>query len=146
MQTIDGEDYRIVAEAGCTECGRFFREELTRDKRGFSILNVNCPHCGTLSTATVHKILSGHHRFRSVSISGGKPEYAGYPLYFVTSYDGKPIWAINPTHLQYLIDYIGADLREKPDNRGLSYNLPKFMKSAKNRDGILKALYKLQKK
>ena len=38
----------------------------------------------------------------------------GLELWFLTSFQGKPVWALNREHLAYLIDYLSADLREKP--------------------------------
>jgi hypothetical protein len=71
-------------------------------------------------------------------------------LWFLTSFDNKPVWAFNREHLAYMIDYLSADLREKPIAnyavmRTQADNLPAFMKSAKNRNGIVKVLKKLQK-
>ena len=53
----------------------------------------------------------------------------------------------NREHLAYLIDYLSADLREKPLGRAKktqSDSLPTFMKTAKNRERIVKLLKKLQ--
>ena len=47
----------------------------------------------------------------------------------------------------YLIDYLSADLREKPPGRAKmtqADHLPTFMKTAKNRERIVKRLKKLQ--
>ena len=80
--------------------------------------------------------------------------YFHYPLYFQASFRGKTIWALNREHLQYLIDYLSADLRTVQSDfhkkyktmRSQSDMLPTFMKTAKNRDGIIKMLTKLQAK
>ena len=76
------------------------------------------------------------------------------PLYFQASFRGKTIWALNREHLQYLIGFLSADIRTvQPDHykiyktmRSQSDILPAFMKTAKNRDGIVKLLMKLQMK
>ena len=47
-------------------------------------------------------------------IQGGKDPWFGLELWFLTSFQGKPVWALNREHLAYLIDYRSADLREKP--------------------------------
>ena len=60
---------------------------------------------------------------------------------------GKPVWALNREHLAYLIGYLSADLREKPSGRQKKTqadHLPTFMKTAKNRERIVKLLKKLQ--
>ena len=61
------------------------------------------------------------------------------------------IWALNREHLTYLIDYLSADLREKPSGENTTMRtqadmLPAFFKTAKNREGIIKCLEKLNKK
>ena len=64
-------------------------------------------------------------------------------------FQGKPVWALNREHLAYLIGYLSADLREKPPGRAKmtqADHLPTFMKTAKNRERIVKLLKKLQEK
>lgn len=61
----------------------------------------------------------------------------------------KLVWALNWEHLHYLIHYLSADLREKPFStysimKTQADHLPTFMKTAKNRKGIVKALEKIQ--
>lgn len=80
--------------------------------------------------------------------------YFQYPLYFQTSFRGKIIWALNREHLEYLIDYLSADLRIVLSGSQDIYKtmhtqsevLPSFMKLAKNQDAIIKALTTLQTK
>jgi len=82
----------------------------------------------------------------------GLDPYFNYPLYFQGSFRGKLVWALNREHLRYLIDYLSADLRTVPAGfrkryktmRSQADQLPSFMKSAKNREGIVKLLTKLQ--
>ena len=65
----------------------------------------------------------------------------------MTSFQGKPVWALNREHLAYLIDYLSADLREKPlgsQKKTQADHLPTFMKTAKNRERIVKLLKKMQ--
>jgi len=139
-------------EEQCSHCERFFRVEIPKEKHQFKVLNVNCPHCDTLNSGKVQKSNKPwydrtHYQKPATDI------IFGYPLYFLDYLDNKPIWALNREHLQYLIDYIEADLRESPREgripysvKGHSYQLPKFMKLAKNRDKVLKILRQLQVK
>ena len=83
----------------------------------------------------------------AAEINKGKEPWFGLELWFLTSFQRKPIWAINREHLTYLIDYLSADLREKPTGRRKktqSDHLPTFMKTAKNRERIVKLLEKMQ--
>jgi len=147
-QTKSRGTHSCVAEAQCDDCGRLFREELTPDKHGFKVLNITCPRCGEMAPGMVHKKQRGW--FIYGDIKDGVEPYFGYALYFQTSFGGKLVWAVNRPHLQYLIDYIEAELREKPaDFRGMktqAHHLPRFMKLAKNREGMLKVLRRLQEK
>jgi len=82
-------------------------------------------------------------------IKNGIEPYFEYALYYQSSFDSKPVWAINREHLQYMIDYIEADVREKPQadyavKKTQSDHLPTFMKLAKNRNGMIKLLHKMQ--
>ena len=87
-------------------------------------------------------------------VCGAEDPYFHYPFYFQACYRGKIIWAFNRGHLQYLIDYLSAEIRTAQHGfyktyhtmRSQSDMLPAFMKSAKNRDGIVKLLTKLQAK
>mgnify|MGYP006949821519 FL=1 len=80
-------------------------------------------------------------------IQNGREPYFGLELWFLTSFQGKPVWALNREHLAYLIDYLSADLREKPlgsPKKTQADHLPSFMKTAKNRERIVKLLKRLQ--
>jgi hypothetical protein len=109
------------------------------------MLYAACPYCGALNQGKVHSTEKNWWGYGA--IEGGKEPYFGFPLYFQSAFGGKLIWAVNREHLQYLIDYLEADLREEPNNyRGMCQadHLPDFMKRAKNREGVVKALRKLQ--
>ena len=83
----------------------------------------------------------------TAEIQDGREPYFGLELWFLTSFQGKPAWALNREHLAYLIDYLSADLREKPSGsqkKTQADHLPTFMKTAKNRERIVKLLKKLQ--
>ena len=82
-------------------------------------------------------------------IKGGREPFLGLELQLLTEYRGKLVWALNREHLTYLINYISADLREKPlysnTIRTQADMLPAFLKTAKNRKGIIKCLEKMYK-
>ena len=80
-------------------------------------------------------------------IRDGREPYFGLELWFLTSFQGKPVWALNREHLAYLIGYLSAGLREKPPGRAKmtqADHLPTFMKTAKNRERIVKLLRQMQ--
>ena len=95
-------------------------------------IQVKCPKCHSAGVVTAD---DDNAYFRYLE------------LWFLTSFQGKPVWALNREHLAYLIDYLSADLREKPMGRAKKTqadHLPTFMKTAKNRERIVKLLKKMQ--
>lgn len=60
---------------------------------------------------------------------------------------GHLLWATNAAHLDYLEAYVTARLREHaPGPAPLSAKLPAWIKSAKNRDEVLKHLHRLRQR
>jgi DNA-directed RNA polymerase subunit RPC12/RpoP len=136
---------RFDVHAQCAECGRYFRVDIKdENKQHFTKLHVACPYCGIVGVGAVHSTDNGWWTYGEIK-DGNDPHF-GYPLYYQGSFDGKQVWAVNREHLQYMIDYLEADLREKP--RGAKKmqadHMPTFMKSAKNRDSIVKLLRKIR--
>ncbi|WP_322923090.1 hypothetical protein [Paenibacillus campi] len=136
--------YRV--SGNCNYCDRWFNEQL-QEQRQFTqhMLNYPCPHCGTVQAMPVQK------RFDCIyyapEIRQGREPYFGMELYFMAAYRGKPVWALNREHLDYLLHYIAADQRQRPTyayTRTASYRVPRYMKAAKNRDGIVKLLTRMQ--
>ena len=144
--TQDRTVYRYDAHNQCKSCGRYYRVDIEDEaKRHFPVLHVACPYCGTAMPGQVHKTAEAFSY--GGEIQGGKDPWFGLELWFLTSFQGKPVWALNREHLAYLIDYLSADLREKPlgiPRKTQADHLPTFMKTAKNRERIVKLLRKLQ--
>ena len=135
----------------CPSTGRRFRVFVPREKIRGPKKRVRCPCCGEPVLGEVFPpdrppvlVLE--------EVRQGLDPYFHYPLYFQGSFRGKLVWALNREHLRHLIDYLSADLRTVPAGfrkryktmRSQADQLPSFMKSAKNREGIVKLLTKLQ--
>lgn len=147
QETCDRTIYRYDVHNQCKHCGRYYRVDIEEEaKQCFSTLQVSCPYCGTSMPGKVHKTAEAFSY--TGEIRDRRKPYFGMELWFLTSFQGKPVWALNREHLAYLIDYLSADLREKPAGqmvtRTQADHLPTFMKTAKNRDRIVKLLKKLQ--
>lgn len=90
------------------------------------------------------------------NISDGKSLWIGtsvdwyfrLPLWLQISCCGETLWANNEKHLEFIEDYVGAKLRERKPfvNKSLASRLPNWIKKAKNREEILKAIGKLKEK
>jgi hypothetical protein len=59
---------------------------------------------------------------------------------------GELLWARNPSHLDFLENYVVARLRERAPNQNGSTvsRLPKWMKSAKHREELAVAIARLR--
>lgn len=71
------------------------------------------------------------------------------PLWYQCSFNEQTLWAYNTKHLQFLENHISAKMRERSApyaNRSLGSRLPKWMTSAKNRQGIVKLIKQLSQK
>ncbi len=81
-----------------------------------------------------------------LSIGGNFDWYFRLPLWLQIPCCGEILWAYNYKHLDFIEKYVSAKLRErKPfSNKSLASRLPKWIKSAKNRKEILKAIAKLK--
>jgi len=79
--------------------------------------------------------------------------YFGFNLWLQTNCAGNSLWAFNSKHLKFLESYVGAALRERKKdeewgwrNSSIASRLPKWLKSAKNREQVLKAINELKAK
>lgn len=77
--------------------------------------------------------------------------YFGFDLYLRVDCAGHSLWAFNRAHLSFLESYVSASLREREQdaetgwrNSSLASRLPKWIKSSKNRNALLKAIAELK--
>lgn len=82
----------------------------------------------------------------SVPDSAPVDHFTGLPLWLQTPCAGHVLWAWNVWHLDFIERYVSADLRERtPDiNTSLASRLPRWIKSAKHRDDVLKGIARLR--
>ncbi|MEH7612332.1 hypothetical protein [Gottfriedia acidiceleris] len=82
----------------------------------------------------------------TINIGGAFDWYFGYPLYLQIPCCGNTLWAYNREHLDYLKKYVEAEMRGNAAYYlSVESRLPYWMKSAKNRESIIKAILKLEK-
>lgn len=139
-----GRKSLMAAQGCCISCKRWFNLRLPSTQSTYPCVKVECPHCQMAQTAEV----------RSVGDDSVNP-LDGLSLYLQAQYRGHTIWALNRAHLNYLIAYVEAGLREKyvyHDIYGNFYNLssgqaqslPCWIKTAKNRAGLLRVLCRIR--
>ena len=83
-----------------------------------------------------------------IAVGGNFDWYFRFPLWLEISCCGETLWAYNEKHLEFIEKYVAAKLRERVPNinKSLASRLPDWIKRAKNRDEILKAIGKLKEK
>ena len=72
--------------------------------------------------------------------------YFHQPLWLVISCCGETLWAYNGRHLDFLEEFVRAGIREAYPNGTLASRIPAWMKSARNREDVLKCIEKLRKR
>lgn len=74
--------------------------------------------------------------------------YFRLPVWLQTPCCGETLWAYNAEHLAFLRGFVTAQLRERippASNRSLASRLPRWMRTAKNRDEVTRGLDRLQR-
>lgn len=76
--------------------------------------------------------------------------YFHLPLWLQTECIGHMLWAYNLDHLNYLTEYVEAEVHERRRdeygwrNSSLASRLPKWIKKSKNRNAVLKGIKDLK--
>ena len=145
--TKERTNYRCDVHNQCPKCGRYYRVDIDEEsKQHFPALRVACPFCGHMTAGKVHRTRQGFTYYSEVQ--NGREPFFGFELWFLAYLGRKAVWALNREHLNYLIDYLSADLRQKPagyfSQHAQADPLPTFMKTAQNRDRIVKLLQGMQ--
>ncbi len=137
--------YILSFKKNCNHCSHaleVYDNNLTQE---VTELTIKCPACRKKETYPVKctpYTISGGRR------DGGKEFFFNADLWLKLPFKNEIFWAYNYRHLNYLKEYIQADLRENRDREFMSMTekLPKFMQVAKNREALLKIIEKLQQK
>jgi hypothetical protein len=86
--------------------------------------------------------------FPSERVFGGPVDpYFRFPVWLQADCCGKLLWAYNAEHLDLLESYVAARLRERrasPGSMSMVARLPAWLKSAKNRDEVLRAIRRMR--
>lgn len=114
---------------------------------------LTCANCGSVREWTSEEkgVLFSKHSSNwpdgQYAIGDSVDPYFHLPLWLQTSCGQQTLWAFNMRHLQFIRDYVAAEDRRSPPrerndplNSLLASRLPKWMKSARNRDTVLRAI------
>jgi uncharacterized membrane-anchored protein YjiN (DUF445 family) len=108
--------------------------------RSFSRRKLSCLHCSYTSIYNERRQRRG----------GPYDWYFRLPLWLQTPCCGEILWAFNEEHLNFLEQYVTEKQRRKFHVEGqirngtMASRLPNWMKSAKNRDQVLKGIERLK--
>lgn len=137
--------FNIIVKRNCDNCGKSFEKIIPNAKKRADVITIPCPHCRITRTfeARNEQIYLQYNTKGLVC----DPIF-NLPLWLKTNIKGNVFWANNRKHLEDIREYVDSKLRER---RTLEYTtmverLPKFIKTAKNRDHILKAIARLMRK
>jgi hypothetical protein len=103
-----------------------------------------CEHCGYNKQKSTEICISGTKGILEMPAHG----YFDVELWLQASFKNEIFYAFNGEHLNYLENYISANLREHKDRSHFTLleKLPKFYHEAKNRGALLKIIQKLKNK
>ncbi len=123
----------------CPKCGS--RAAVTLKE---ATVTVTCGRCGYANATDPAN--SRRFDWHGVSPTDG---YFGLPLWLQVPCCGESLWAFNRAHIELLASFVGAELRQRQPasgehggwrNSSIESRLPRWIKSRKNRDEILKAI------
>jgi hypothetical protein len=151
-------DRMAIRRAGRVTCGSCaYTSGLQREPKALPVAPpqaVVCPKCHRC-VGTDRTILR-LQRLRCSGCGWTKEPAAGRPwaapkrtraprLWLETDFRGERLWAVNEQHLRFLEAYVATGVREtSPFNSSIASRLPAWIKSGKNRDGLIRALAKLR--
>lgn len=126
----------------CEGCAVVFKEN--KDKSiAFTTNIISCQHCGFHGDSKRSNAIC-----RDSTIFDWHED--NLPLWLQAVCGENTLYAFNPKHLAIIEGYVSAKLRERitnedgcPSNGSMISRLPAWIKSAKNREDILKAINKL---
>jgi hypothetical protein len=137
--------FEIELKCSCSHCASELRVNIPKVNVKKETIAVKCDNCGSTEEYAPRNIVQ-EWKFNST----GKPSdsYFGLPFWLSENFKGNILWAFNYYHLEYLKNYISAELRERNGRLGWTMveKLPDWIKSAKNRTSLIKLISEMQKK
>jgi len=158
--------FTFEAKFRCDHCYQPIDEKLWYGPITISPINANCGFCGSSLAfcKTVNKYqdkievsctncgqekkYNVHYSLKYADDTQATDPYFGLQLWLQIPVNSNILWAYNAEHLAYLKNYVGAKLREAVSGGkySLAWKLPNFIKVAKNREKILKAISRMESK
>jgi hypothetical protein len=139
------ETYVVELKCNCSHCASELRVNIPNVKEKKVSIEIKCDNCGNTEDYRTRNI---GQEWKFENTGNPSDSYFGLPLWLTENFRGYMFWALNYAHLEYLKNYISAELREKKGRLGwtLVEKLPDWMKSGKNRVKLIKLITDLEKK
>ncbi len=139
------ESFTIELNCHCSNCAAEIKVDIPSVNEKKDVIAIKCSSCGKTENYKPRNI-SQQWKYKNT----GEPSdtYFGLPLWLSENFRGNNFWAFNYDHLEYLKQYISAELREKNGRPFMTMveKLPEWMKSGKNREKLVKLITELEKK
>lgn len=144
LQNYFGEVRVTIKEKCSCKEGKFLLDKFYADKTKIPTpITLNCSFCGESKDFFAKDDNVKVQRNAQID----SDPFLNYPLYLREETDLGKIFAYHPEQLATLKAYIMADLRENTHyHKSYFSRMPTWIKSAKNRDLVLKAIGKLEQK
>jgi hypothetical protein len=131
------------ARQRCAHCGqKWLKAEVWKKAHNSWIKQTTTIECGFCHELTELQLEWQHTWVSEEAID----PYFGLPLWLQIESCGNRLWAYNKEHLLTLKTYIAAAHRDRKGKWSMATRLPQWIKSAKNREALLKSIAKLETK
>ena len=132
--------YELKVDHNCRNCGKRIFRTIPNLKKPKDKIRIKCEHCGD----SVEHVPRNIERRVTINQQGSaKDPIFGVSLWLQEQIKGNLFWAYNIDHLNYLEEYISADLRIR-EGMTMAAKLPQFIKESKNRERLLKLIGRLR--
>lgn len=141
----DNIRYKMIVKRNCDNCGKAISIEIPNQKEPSEKVTLSCPHCGVTRTFEPR---NEPYNIQYKSSGVVSDPLFNLPLWLQVEVKDNLFWAYNRRHLQDIKTYVQAKLRERQSEgyTTMVEKLPKFIKDAKSRKAVLKAIEQLEKR
>lgn len=137
--------YKVSVKRNCDNCGQEILKVIPSAKEKVETIAVSCSNCGVTRS---YKPRNEEFTVSYNEPSSGVDPIFHLPLWLQGNVKGNSLWAYNRLHLHEIKQYVQSKLRERQTLRHTTMveRLPNFIKEAKNRESVLKAIDKIERK
>jgi transcription elongation factor Elf1 len=137
--------YKVSVRDYCDNCSTLISKVIPHAKEPVDGFCIECPSCGA---DRIYRARNEEYSRRYNEYNAGFDPIFYLPLWLQENVKDNLFWAYNRAHLHDIKQYVGAKLRERQTMKFTTMveKLPTFIKEAKNRTSILKAIERMERK